>query len=94
MNFTIVISWVAIGFFTGWIATHIRKEQTFNHGLSNLAVGVLGALLGGLAAFAILGARKGYNAFTLYSIGAFVVSSAMIHLTRAANRHHRNDYVS
>jgi uncharacterized membrane protein YeaQ/YmgE (transglycosylase-associated protein family) len=82
MNSTIVISWVAIGCFVAWISTHLVKERTRRAGLANLATGIFGALLGGLAAHEIVWARIPFNAFLLCSMGAFFASVLCVGLTR------------
>jgi len=51
MNSTIVISWVAMGFFAAWIATHSGRTGRHNSGVGNLTVGVWGSLLGGLVGY-------------------------------------------
>jgi uncharacterized membrane protein YeaQ/YmgE (transglycosylase-associated protein family) len=94
MSVTMVLSWVAIGFFNAFIATHLVKDPHYNSGASNLAVGVFGALLGGLLMFAIVGGRRAYDAFLYRSVAAMLVSALVIKVTRHLNRPGANARVS
>jgi uncharacterized membrane protein YeaQ/YmgE (transglycosylase-associated protein family) len=88
MNSLIVISWVAMGFFVAWIETHLLKDRDLSNssGAGNLAVSVLGALLGGLLTHAFVHGRNPYNAFTLCAAGAVLCASVFIAVTRRAPR--------
>jgi uncharacterized membrane protein YeaQ/YmgE (transglycosylase-associated protein family) len=59
-----IIGWIIIGILAGWLAEKIMKR---NHGLlTNLVVGVVGAILGGFIASNLLGiAVGGFNIMTL-----------------------------
>jgi len=59
-----IIGWLTIGIFAGWLA---EKVMGRSHGLvTNLVVGVVGALLGGFISGAILGLDVGgFNLVTL-----------------------------
>lgn len=59
-----IIGWLVIGIVAGWLA---EKVMGRSHGLvTNLVVGVLGALLGGFISGAILGLDVGgFNLITL-----------------------------
>ncbi len=59
-----IIGWIVIGIVAGWLA---EKVMGRNHGLlTNLIVGVVGALLGGFIAGNLLGmAVGGFNIVTL-----------------------------
>ena len=59
-----IIGWIVIGIVAGWLA---EKVMGRNHGLlTNLIVGVVGALLGGFIAGAVLGLDVGgFNFVTL-----------------------------
>jgi uncharacterized membrane protein YeaQ/YmgE (transglycosylase-associated protein family) len=93
MNSLIVVSWVGVGAFVAWIGTHMAKDQSRGAGIGNLAVCVLGALLGGLGAHAVLHGRHGYNAFTFCAGGAFTASVLLLIVTRFVPRRAR-PYVS
>ena len=96
MNSLIVISWVAMGAFAAWIGTHLVKDRSRSpsSGIGNLAVGVLGALLGGLAMHAALHGRHGYTAFTLCAGAALLFSVFLIGVTRFTPRRHVRSPVS
>ena len=59
-----IIGWIVIGIVAGWLA---EKVMGRNHGLlTNLIVGVIGALLGGFIAQNLLGIPVGgFNLVTL-----------------------------
>ncbi len=59
-----IIGWIVIGILAGWLAEKIMKR---NHGLlTNLVVGVVGAILGGFIASNLLGIPVGgFNIMTL-----------------------------
>lgn len=59
-----IIGWIVIGVVAGWLAEQIMGR---NHGLlTNLIVGVVGALLGGFIASNVLGVPVGgFNLITL-----------------------------
>ncbi|GAA0612360.1 GlsB/YeaQ/YmgE family stress response membrane protein [Brevundimonas kwangchunensis] len=59
-----IIGWIVIGIAAGWLAEQVMGR---NHGLlTNLIVGVIGALLGGFIASNLLGiAVGGFNLITL-----------------------------
>ena len=71
------IAWIIIGIIAGWLAEKIMKRD---HGLlTNLIVGVVGALLGGFIANNLLGTPVGgFNFVTL--IVAFLGSCLLLFL--------------
>jgi uncharacterized membrane protein YeaQ/YmgE (transglycosylase-associated protein family) len=84
MNSLIVISWVAMGAFAAWIGTHLLKDRGRSSGVGNLAVGILGALLGGLFTHSLLRGRHGYDAFIVCAGGALFLAVFLIGITRQA----------
>jgi uncharacterized membrane protein YeaQ/YmgE (transglycosylase-associated protein family) len=84
MNSLIVISWVAMGFFAAWIGTHLFKVHHQNGGVANLAVGVLGALLGGLLMHSFMHGRQSYFTFIVCAGASLLVSASLIGLTSLA----------
>ena len=65
MNSLLVLSWVGMGVFVAWIGTHLVRDRSRGGGVGNLAVCVLGALLGGLGAHAALRGAHGYHPFII-----------------------------
>lgn len=69
-----IIAWIIVGIVAGWLAEKIMGR---NHGLlTNLVVGVLGAIIGGFLAANLLGvAVGGFNLVTLIvaTIGAVIL---------------------
>jgi uncharacterized membrane protein YeaQ/YmgE (transglycosylase-associated protein family) len=59
-----IIGWIVIGIVAGWLA---EKVMGRSHGLiTNLIVGILGALIGGFIAESVLGQPvAGFNLVTL-----------------------------
>lgn len=59
-----IIGWIIIGIVAGWLAEKIMKR---NHGLvTNLAVGLVGAVLGGFLSSRLFGVQVGtFNLMTL-----------------------------
>jgi uncharacterized membrane protein YeaQ/YmgE (transglycosylase-associated protein family) len=59
-----IIGWIIIGIVAGWLAEKIMKRD---HGLiTNLVVGVVGAIIGGFLASTLLGLDVGgFNIVTL-----------------------------
>ncbi|MDP3747837.1 MAG: GlsB/YeaQ/YmgE family stress response membrane protein [Phenylobacterium sp.] len=67
-----IIGWIVIGILAGWVAEKVMKR---NHGLlTNLAVGVVGALLGGFVA-GLLGISFGgwIGSFVIATLGAIIL---------------------
>lgn len=67
-----IIGWILIGIAAGWIAEKVMKR---NHGLlTNLIVGVVGALLGGFIAGMLgLGANGLVMSLVIATIGAILL---------------------
>jgi len=69
-----ILAWIIIGIIAGWLAEQIMGR---NHGLlTNLVVGVLGAVIGGFLAANLLGvAVGGFNLVTLIvaTLGAVIL---------------------
>jgi uncharacterized membrane protein YeaQ/YmgE (transglycosylase-associated protein family) len=73
-----IIGWIIIGIVAGWLAEKIMKRD---HGLlTNLIVGVVGAIIGGFLASTLLGLDVGgFNITTLIvaTIGAVVLLAVL-----------------
>ena len=72
MNGVGIIGFILIGILAGWIAEKVMKR---NHGLlTNLAVGVVGALIGGfLAGMLGLGASGLIGSLIVATLGAILL---------------------
>jgi uncharacterized membrane protein YeaQ/YmgE (transglycosylase-associated protein family) len=95
MNSLIVISWVTVGAFAAWIGRHLVRDKSTarSSGIGNLAVGVLGALLGGFFTHAMLRGAPEYHQFLLCAGGALLVSSFLIGITRFTPRRRAGAHV-
>lgn len=78
-----LIGWLVIGIFAGWLAEQVMGR---NHGLiTNLIVGVIGALIGGFIAQNLLGQPVGgFNLLTLFV--AFLGSCLLLFLLGLVKR--------
>ncbi|MDP3802087.1 GlsB/YeaQ/YmgE family stress response membrane protein [Brevundimonas sp.] len=77
-----IIGWIVIGIVAGWLAEQIMGR---NHGLlTNLIVGVVGALLGGFIASNLLGVPVGgFNLITLLvAVGGAVLLLFLVGLVK------------
>jgi uncharacterized membrane protein YeaQ/YmgE (transglycosylase-associated protein family) len=78
-----IIGWIIIGVVAGWLA---EKVMGRSHGLlTNLIVGVVGALLGGFIAGSVMGiAVGGFNLVTL--LVAFLGACLLLFLVGLVKR--------
>ena len=69
-----ILAWIVIGIAAGWLAEQIMGR---NHGLlTNLVVGVLGAIIGGFLSANLLGVPAGgfnLTTFIVATIGAVIL---------------------
>lgn len=70
-----IIAWIIVGIIAGWLAERITGR---NHGLlTNLIVGIVGAMIGGFLVSSILGFRyeEGFNlpSIVVATVGAVVL---------------------
>ena len=93
MNSLLVLSWVATGFFAAWIGTHFTTDRSRGGGVGNLAVSILGALLGGLGAHGMLRGAHGYHPFIVCSGAALLGSVVLLGITRFFPRRRRQSVV-
>jgi uncharacterized membrane protein YeaQ/YmgE (transglycosylase-associated protein family) len=80
--------------FGAWIATHLAKIPSHNSGAANALLGVLAAVVGGLATNAVLHGRNDYFAFLACMAVALIFAVVVIALTRVAASHRRDDQIS
>ncbi len=65
-----IISWLVFGAIAGWLASLIAGENRDQGWLGNIAVGILGALVGGFLYGLITGDGFAFG----WSLGSFVVA--------------------
>lgn len=77
-----VIAWIVLGLIAGWIASIVTKTG-YRHGLlTDLILGVAGAIVGGL--FMNIIGQPGVTGFNLYSgLVAFIGAVILIYIGRA-----------
>jgi uncharacterized membrane protein YeaQ/YmgE (transglycosylase-associated protein family) len=92
MNSLIIISWVAMGFFAAWIGKHVIRSSSPS-GVGNLAVGILGSLLGGVFTHSLFGSMDPYHSFLISSGGALFFAMFLIVVTRFAPKRHAQTHV-
>jgi hypothetical protein len=71
-----------MGFFGAYIGNHLVKDRSRGGGVGNLAVCVLGALLGGLGAHALMRGHSTYHIFIVCAGAALLVALALLGITR------------
>jgi len=71
-----LFGWVILGGLAGWIASIIMKTNASMGVIANIVVGVVGALIGGLA-FS-LGGGSDITGFNLWSLFVAVVGSVIL----------------
>lgn len=78
-----IIGWIVIGIVAGWLAEQVMGR---NHGLlTNLIVGVVGALLGGFIAGSLLGIPVGGFNFVTFIV-AFLGACLLLFLVGLVKR--------
>ncbi len=81
-----ILAWIIFGGLAGWLASWIMNER--RGCLLNVAVGIVGALIGGFVFTRVGGA--GITGFNIWSFGVAVVGSALLlfalRLFRGRNR--------
>ncbi|HUD44646.1 MAG TPA: GlsB/YeaQ/YmgE family stress response membrane protein [Patescibacteria group bacterium] len=77
-----VLAWIVLGLIAGWIASVVTKTN-YSHGLlTDLILGVAGAIVGGL--FMNLIGQSGVTGFNLYSaLVAIIGAILLIYIGRA-----------
>lgn len=66
-----LLLWIIFGALVGWIASMVMGTNSEQGGLGNIAVGIVGAILGGFAA-QLLGLRG----ITGFNLGSFLIALA------------------
>lgn len=71
-----LISWIILGGLAGWLASIIMETNKSMGLLANIAVGIVGALIGGFVVSALGGV--GVTGFNLWSLAVAVLGSAIL----------------
>ena len=80
-----IILWIVFGALAGWIASLVMKTDAQQGALANIAVGIVGAMIGGFL-MSFLGG-SGVTGFNLYSLLVAVLGATVfIALLRAISR--------
>lgn len=70
-----ILSWIILGGLAGWIASMFAKTNESMGIFANIAVGIVGALVGGFV-FGLFGG-SGVSGINLYSLVVAVVGSVL-----------------
>lgn len=71
-----IILWIIFGALAGWIASVIMKTDSSQGSLSDIIMGVIGAVVGGLI-MNLLG-QSGVTGFNLYSLLVTVIGAIVV----------------
>jgi uncharacterized membrane protein YeaQ/YmgE (transglycosylase-associated protein family) len=83
-----LLVWIIFGALVGWVASLIMKTNDEQGGVANVAIGVVGALIGGFVSRSFGGEGvTGFNltSFVVALIGAIVLIMIVKALTRSGN---------
>jgi uncharacterized membrane protein YeaQ/YmgE (transglycosylase-associated protein family) len=72
-----IISWIVLGALAGWVASIIMKNNSSMGAFANIAVGIIGAFLGGLI-MNLIGANADVTGFTLESFLVALLGSVIL----------------
>ena len=71
-----LLSWIIIGGLAGWVASMIMKTDKSMGALANIAVGMVGAMIGGFLMNLIN--RSGPTGFNLYSFFVALLGAVVL----------------
>ncbi len=72
-----IISWIVLGALAGWVASIIMKNNSSMGAFANIAVGIIGAFIGGLI-MNLIGANANVTGFTLESFLVALLGSVIL----------------
>lgn len=72
-----LLTWIIVGAIAGWIAGKLMKGKGFGL-LGNIVIGVIGALVGGWLAGALLNISNAISGFNLMTILVAVAGSVVV----------------
>jgi uncharacterized membrane protein YeaQ/YmgE (transglycosylase-associated protein family) len=79
-----ILVWIIFGALAGWIASILAGTNAQQGAFANIAVGIIGAFVGGLLMQMI--GRDGVNGFNMYSIIVAVIGAVVLLLLYRAVR--------
>lgn len=71
-----IISWIILGALAGWIASKIMNTNESMGGIANIAVGIVGALIGG--SIMNFFNKSGVDSLNLYSLFVALLGSIIL----------------
>ncbi|HWR23017.1 MAG TPA: GlsB/YeaQ/YmgE family stress response membrane protein [Feifaniaceae bacterium] len=71
-----ILAWIIVGALSGWIASKITGNDAEMGAVKNIAVGIVGAFIGGLVMNMVGG--QGVTGFTLWSVIVSVIGSVIL----------------
>ncbi len=72
-----IISWIVLGALAGWVASIIMKNNQRMGAFANIAVGIIGAFIGGFI-MNLIGANADVTGFTLESFLVALLGSVIL----------------
>jgi uncharacterized membrane protein YeaQ/YmgE (transglycosylase-associated protein family) len=81
-----IILWIIIGALAGWIGSKIMGTDARQGGLANIIIGVIGAVVGGFIARALVDDDSGNNGLIASFVVALVGACVVIAIWKAISR--------
>ncbi len=72
-----ILSWIVLGALAGWVASIIMKNNPSMGAFANIAVGIIGAFIGGFI-MNLIGANADVTGFTLESFLVALLGSVIL----------------
>lgn len=72
-----LITWIVVGAIAGWLAGKVMKGRGFGL-IGNVIIGVIGALVGGWLAGALLNISNAINGFNLQTLLVAFIGSVIV----------------
>lgn len=72
-----ILVWIIIGALAGWVGSLIMKTDGQQGALANIAIGIVGALIGGFI-FQAIGGSQGVTGLNLWSFLVALVGSLIL----------------
>jgi len=72
-----LLTWIVVGAIAGWLAGKVMKGRGFGL-IGNVVIGVIGALVGGWLAGALLNISNAINGFNLQTLLVAFIGSVIV----------------